>query len=96
MNEAGAAAKLSSETAPTALTGCAISKIVKNSSKKFVKKIYQKIRQKICQKNCQKIIAMNEAGAAAKLSSETAPTALTGWAISKVGQKWAGNFNSNS
>ena len=32
---------------------------------------------------------MNEAGAAAKLSSETAPTALTGWAISKVGQKWA-------
>ena len=28
---------------------------------------------------------MNEAGAAAKLSPETAPTALTGWAISKVG-----------
>ena len=82
MNEAGAAAKLSSETAPTALTGWAISKIVKNLSKKFVKKIYQKIRQKICKKICQKIrqkiIAMNEAGAAAKLSSETAPTALTG------------------
>ena len=30
---------------------------------------------------------MNEAGAAAKLSSETAPTALTGWAIRKVGRK---------
>ena len=82
MNEAGAAAKLSSETAPTALTGWAISKKLKNSSKKLIKnssKNLSKIRRKIR----RKIIAMNEAGAAAKLSSETAPKALTGWAVRK-------------
>ena len=82
----GAAAKLSSETAPTALTGWAISKKLKNSSKKFIKnssKNSSKNLSKIRRKIRRKIIAMNEAGAAAKLSSETAPKALTGWAVSK-------------